>query len=67
MFAFGEALSAWDQLAAGAVALGLGAVIHGFAYHTADGALRVPRQLLMRGADLLLAAIVAGIVLMVVR
>ena len=49
--AFLETASSADQISAGLALAGFAAVIHGAAYNAAEGALRVQRVLLKRGAD----------------
>lgn len=63
--AFLETASSADQISAGLALAGFAAVIHGAAYNAAEGALRVQRVLLKRGADATALAAVVAIVRMV--
>ncbi len=64
--AFLEHARGVDQLVVAIAIAGLVAVVHGAAYNAAEGALRVQRQLLRRGADAVGVAGVVAIVQMLV-
>ena len=64
VLAFADRLRGWDQAVIALAVIGLCAVVHGIAYTSAEGALRVQRQLLRRGADVVAVAGAVAIVRM---